>query len=116
MTLTEGQLRQIVEDASRMVIQEMLGDRFPFRGMNARTLNNVGRLTDSLGRISRNAAKNASAYKLNNLLNFTPSTSARKPDNLLNFMPNGDAYNGFNGMAYNYGPGMYFPNGFYQGY
>ena len=52
--LTEGQLKQIVENASRMVIQEMFGDGSFFRGMNARTPNNMDGFTGDMGRIGRN--------------------------------------------------------------
>jgi hypothetical protein len=100
--LTEGQLKQIVEDASRMVIQEMLGDGSFSREMG------------DMGRMGRNASKNA--------LNFMPSSSAsntnrlRSPRGPFGFMPNPYAYNRFNGMGYGNAPGMYFPNGFYPGY
>jgi hypothetical protein len=143
--LTEGQLKQIVENASRMVIQEMFGD-----GSFSREMGDMGRMGRNVSKNDLNFMPNTnnSAYKPSSLLNFMPSKSGHKsnglykPSGLSNFMPYAyqpsgfyrptgpfnfmppsaypyggfNGFNGFNGMAFNNDPGMYFPNGFYPGY
>ena len=122
--LTEGQLKQIVENASRMVIQEMLGD-----GSFSREMGDMGRMGRNVSKNDLNFMPNTnnSAYKPSGLSNFMPyayqPSGFYRPTGPFNFMPPSaypyggfNGFNGFNGMAFNNDPGMYFPNGFYPGY
>lgn len=130
--LTEGQLKQIVENASRMVIQEMLDNDSFFRdNLNGRIPNNPEyKFSSALNFMpSKSAHKSGGLYKPSGFQNPMPNSYAYngfngmgynydplyKPTGPFGFMPNPYAYNGFNGMVFN-NPGMYFPNGFYPGY
>ena len=96
VTLTEGQLRQIVEDASRMVIQEMvdegffgdLGDAF---GAAWNKLKNSGTGQSVINGI--NTFKDANKNTLNNLTRAAGRVAGNMAKNPLQFNPNVAAYN-----------------------